>query len=141
MITTSTILRPVTMETRCCQKKSLNFKDTRHKISVPLAMSKKKTSKKNFQTFQKKTKKKILGRCWAKIGLRKNQPNVNSKRGDSESSTNIDLPKQRLRPESELGALVRGSDSPSGHSVHKPAGDTWRAQARRLIQINLGAAV
>ena len=34
---------------------------------------------------------------------------------------------------SERGALVRGSDPPSGHSVHKTAGDTWRAPARRLI--------
>ena len=33
---------------------------------------------------------------------------------------------------SERGALVRGSDPPSGHSVHKTAGDTWRAPARRL---------
>ena len=47
--------------------------------------------------------------------------------------------KQRLRHESERGALVRGSDTPSGHSVHKTAGDTWRAPARRLIQTHLGA--
>ena len=33
---------------------------------------------------------------------------------------------------SERGALVRGSDPPSGHSVHKTTGDTWRAPARRL---------
>ena len=42
---------------------------------------------------------------------------------------------------SERGALVRGSDPPSGHSVHKTAGDTWRAPARRLIRTHLGAAV
>ena len=42
---------------------------------------------------------------------------------------------------SERGALVKGSDPPSGHSVHKTAGDTWRAPARRLIQTHLGAAV
>ena len=35
---------------------------------------------------------------------------------------------------SERGALVRGSDPPSGHSVHNTAGDTWTAPARRLIQ-------
>ena len=35
---------------------------------------------------------------------------------------------------SERGAFVRSSDPPSGHSVHKTGGDTWRAPARRLIQ-------
>ena len=34
----------------------------------------------------------------------------------------------------ERGAVVRGYDPPSGHSVRKTAGDTWRAPARRLIQ-------
>ena len=42
---------------------------------------------------------------------------------------------------SERGALVRGSDPPSGHSVHKTTGDRWRVPARRLIQTHLGAAV
>ena len=42
---------------------------------------------------------------------------------------------------SERGALVRGSDPPSGHSVHNTTGDTWRARARRLIQTHLGADV
>ena len=42
---------------------------------------------------------------------------------------------------SERCALVRGSDPPSGHSVHKTAGDTWRVPARRQIQKLLGAAV
>ena len=42
---------------------------------------------------------------------------------------------------SERGAFVRGSNPPSGHSVHKTAGDTWRAPARRLIPKHLGAAV
>ena len=42
---------------------------------------------------------------------------------------------------SERGALVRGSDPPSGHSVHNTAGDTWRAPARCLIQKHLAAAV
>ena len=35
----------------------------------------------------------------------------------------------------ERGAPVRGSDPPSGHSVHKTTGDRWRAPARRLIHI------
>ena len=38
-------------------------------------------------------------------------------------------------------AAVRGSDPPSGHVVHKPAGDTWPAPAWRPIQTYLGAAV
>ena len=42
---------------------------------------------------------------------------------------------------SERGALVRGSDPPSGHSVHKTTDDRWRVPARRLIQTHLGAAV
>ena len=39
---------------------------------------------------------------------------------------------------SERGALVRGSDSPSGHTVHNTAGDTWRAPARHLIPKTCG---
>ena len=35
---------------------------------------------------------------------------------------------------SKRGALVRGSDPPSGRSVHKTTGDRWRAPARRLIR-------
>ena len=38
---------------------------------------------------------------------------------------------------SERGAFVRGFDSPSGYSVHKMAGDTWRAPARCPIQRHL----
>ena len=39
------------------------------------------------------------------------------------------------------GVLIRGSDPPSGHSVHNTAGDTWREPARRLIQTHLGVHV
>ena len=42
---------------------------------------------------------------------------------------------------SERDALIRGSDPPCGHSIHKTAGDTWRAPARRLIQTHVDAAV
>ena len=42
---------------------------------------------------------------------------------------------------SERRALVRGSDLPSGHSVHSMADDTWRASARHLIQKYLAAGV
>ena len=41
---------------------------------------------------------------------------------------------------SERGALVV-SDPPSGHIIHKTAGDTWQAPARRLIRTHLGAAL
>ena len=112
-------------------KKTLNFKDTRVKIYVPVAMTT------NLQ--KQNRKKKVLGRCWAKIGLKKPQPNVDSERRDSESSTDIDRQNQRLRRKISTGALVRGSDPPSGHS-DKTAGDTWRAPAGRLIQIQLGTA-
>ena len=45
------------IETRCCQKKkkSVNFEYTRHKISVPLAMTTKVVPGKlliNFETFE-----------------------------------------------------------------------------------------
>ena len=42
---------------------------------------------------------------------------------------------------SERGTPVRGSDPPSGHSVHKTTGDKCRALARHLTQTHLGAAV
>ena len=88
--------QPMTMETRLLPKKRSNFSDTRRKISVPLAMSThlpKKTSK-----LSKKRKKSFLIRSWAKIGLRKTQPNVNSKRRDSESWTDIDRQKPTTAP-------------------------------------------
>ena len=47
----------------------------------------------------------------------------------SPRQTSIDKTNDRAM-KSERGALVRGSDPPSGHSVHKTAGDTWRAPAR-----------
>ena len=42
---------------------------------------------------------------------------------------------------SEPRALIRGSDPPSGRRVHITAGGSWRAPARRLIQMHLGAHV
>ena len=58
------------------------------------------------------------------------------KRRDSESSTGIDRQNQRLRYNSERGALVRGSDPSEGHRVYTMAGDMWRALARSMIKIN-----
>ena len=74
-------VRPLTMEMRCCRKKSKS-KDTRQ-IFPPLAMStnlRKKSS--NFSKTPRKT-----------------QQNFNSKRRDPESSTDIDRQNQRLRHE------------------------------------------
>ena len=43
---------------------------------------------------------------------------------------------------SERGALVRGSDPPSGHSsVDTAAADMWRASARHVTQKHLAAGV
>ena len=58
-------------------KKRLNVKKSRFKIFCTARYeNKSKSSKKKFQTLKKNQKKKILGRCWAKIGLRKTHPNV-----------------------------------------------------------------
>ena len=92
------------METPCCQKKFEFQKNTRHKISVPLASA---------QIFQEKSSK--LTKKY-----RKNELSI-----DKTNDCVIN---------SERGALVRGSIPPSGHSVHNTAGDMWRTPARRLIQ-------
>ena len=87
--------RPVTMETRCCQKK---FEFQRYPPKAfCIARYEHKYSKNKFQTFQKRRKKYFLGRSWAKIGLINTQPNVDSKRRDPESSTVIDRQNQQLR--------------------------------------------
>ena len=62
-------VRPVPMETRCCQK-SLNFEDTRHKISVPLAMSTNLNLEKKLANLKKKKKKNADEIFGKKIGLR-----------------------------------------------------------------------
>ena len=136
-------LRPMTMETPCC-KKSFIFKDTRKKISVPLTIST-NVEKNNFQTspeLKKNTEKKNPGQMLGQDRPEKNSAkcSFHSKRRDSESSTDIDKTSD-CAMKAERGALVRGSDPPSGHSVHETAGDTWRAPARRLIQTHLGVAV
>ena len=87
-------------------------------------------SKNKFQT-QKKPEKKNLGRRWAKIGLRK--VIVRSGEISGPRQTSMDEPND-CAMKCERGALARGSDPPSGHSVHNTAGDTWRAPTRRLIQ-------
>ena len=90
-------VRPVTMETRCFHKK-LEFQRYPPKDFCTARYERKSWTKK-FQTFQKPRKKSFLGRSWAKIGLRITQPNVCSKRRDSESWTDIERQNQRLRHE------------------------------------------
>ena len=91
------------------------------------------SQKKFLRNLKKKQKETFLGRFWAKIGVRKTQPN----KGLIQSGE-IPSPRQRSKDKtndcvinSERGALVRGSDPPFGHGVHKTTGDRWRAPARR----------
>ena len=103
-------------------KKSSNLKDTRQSISVPLALST-NLRKQSFKLFKNPEKKKILGRSWAKIGLRKcSQMLIRSGEIPSPGQTSIDKTND-FDMKSERGALVRGSDPPSGHSVHKTTGE------------------
>ena len=79
---------------------NLFFKvDTRHKISVSLAMSTNLQNKSSKMWKKKMKKKTFLARCWAKIGRRKLRQMFNSKRRDSESSTDLNRQNQRLRHE------------------------------------------
>ena len=55
--------------------------------------------KKSFKLFKNPEKNNSWADFWAKIGLRITQPNVCSKRRDSESWTDIDRQNQRLRHE------------------------------------------
>ena len=120
------------METRCCQKK---FEFRRYPPKdFCTARYEHKSSKNKFQTFRKPRKKYFLGRSWGKIGLRKlSQMLVRSGEIPSPRQTSIDK-NDDCAMKSERGVLVRGSDQPSGHSVHKTTGDRWRAPARRLVQ-------
>ena len=65
------------------------------KISLPLAMST-HTRKKSFKLFKKPKTKYLLGRSWAKIVLRKTQPNIILKRRDSQSTEDIDPQNRRM---------------------------------------------
>ena len=132
-------LIPLTMETRCFHKK-LEFQRYPPKYFCT-ARYEHKSSKKKFQTFQKPRKKKNPGPI-----LGQDEPEKNSqmfaRSGEIPSPGHTSMDKTNdCGVKSERGALVRRSDPPSGHSVHKTTGDRWRAPARRLIQTHLGAAV
>ena len=130
------------METRCCQKKeSSNFKDTRQKMSVPLAMST-NLRKNMFQTFKKTPKNIIPGQILGQDRPEKNSSQMLIRSGEIPSPRQTSIDKNNdCAMKSERGALVRGADPSSGHSVHKTTGDTCRAPARRLILTHLGAPV
>ena len=72
---------------------TFNLKGSRRTIYVPLAMSTNHLMK--IPNVQKKTKRNLLGSCWAEISVTKTQPMFSSRR----SSTDIDLQNQRLRHE------------------------------------------
>ena len=87
-----TRLRPVTMDTRCFHKKVRIFKDTRQKISVPLAKST-NLRKKNFELFKNHEK----NNSWADLGPRSawetlSQMFVRSGEIPSPRQTSIDKP-------------------------------------------------
>ena len=127
------------METRCFHKK-LEVQRYPPK-DFCTARYEHKCWKKCSNTFQKPRKKSFLGRSWAKICLTKlSQMFVRSGEIPSPGQTSSDKTND-CAMKSEQGALVRVSDPPSGHSVHKTTGDRWRAPARRLIQTHLDPAV
>ena len=77
-----------------------------------------------------------------KIGLRKTQSKCSVQSGEIPSArqTTIDKTNDCVM-KSERGALVRGSDPPSGHSDPGTAGDMWQGPAWRLIPKHLAAGV
>ena len=108
-------------------KKKLNLKDTRHNMSVQLAMS--------TNLEQKKNEKIIPGQMWGQDRPEKNWARWLIRSGEIPSPRRTSIDKTNgCVMHSERRALVRDSDPPSGHSVHNTAGDTWRAPAGRLIQ-------
>ena len=123
--------------------KRWNLKHTHRNISVPLAMYEHESlQQQKNQTLKEKKEKQFLAGCWGKIGLRNTRRNVFIRSGEIPSPRQTSVDKTNdCSMKSELGALVRGSDPPSSHSVHKTTGDTRWAPARHLIQTHLGAAV
>ena len=64
-----------------------------------------------------------------------------SKRQDSESSTDIDRQKQRLRHEFSTGCARWGLRPTLGHGVYTMAGDMWRVLARRMMKRQVASGV
>ena len=132
-------IRPVTVETRFFQKK-LEFQRYPPK-DFCTARYERKSSKK-VSNFSKTPKKLIPGPILGQDRPEKTQAKSFVRSGEIPSPGQKSIDKTNdCAMKSERGALLRGSDPPSGHSVHKMTGDRWRAPARRLIQTHLGAAV
>ena len=92
----------------------MNFKDTRRKISVPLAMSI-NLQKKSSNPSKKNRKKKSWGDLGPRSAREKlSQMLVRSGEIPSLRQTSIDKTND-CAMKSERGALVRGADPPSGH--------------------------
>ena len=119
-----------------------NFKDTRRKIAVPLAVSTNLTlHKKSTKLDKKKTNKK---KSWPDFGPRsagENSAECLIRNGEIPSPRQTPIDKTNDGMKHERGALVRGSDPRSGHSVDETAGDMWRLPARRLIPNHLAAGM
>ena len=69
------------------------------------------------------------------------QPNAYFEAARFRVLEDINRRNQRLRHENLNGARSLGAPTHPLVSVHKTAGDTWRAPARRLIQKHLVAGV
>ena len=132
-------LRPVTVETQCFPKK-MEFQRYPPK-DFCTARYERKSSKKKFQPFRTNPK----NHSWADLGPRSAREKLSKmlvRSGEIPSPGQTSIGKtNNCAMKSERGALVRGSDPPSGHSVDKTTGDRWRGPARRLIQTHLGADV
>ena len=133
----------MTMETRCYQKR-FEFQRYPPKDSCTARYEHKFWGGKN-PNFQKNMKKSFLARFGP---IHRPEKNLAKCYFEAARFRVLDVldrhrsTKPTTAPlKSERGALVTGSDPPSGQSVHKTASDACRAPARRLIQTHLGTAV
>ena len=92
---------------------------------------------KSFKLFENPPKKNSLADLGPRSAREKHsQMFARSGEMPSPGQTSIDKTNDcAMKP--ERGALVGGSDPPSGHSVHKTTGDRRRTSARRPIQTQL----
>ena len=114
-------------------KKSLNFKDARQNISVPFSIS---------TNLQKKFIPKNPNELFPGQILGQDRPEKNSaqcliRSGEIPSPRQTSIDKTNdCAMKSERGELVRGSDPPSGHSVHKTTGNIYVTGAGQTSDIN-----
>ena len=116
--------------------KRWNLKHTHRNISVPLAMYEHESlQQQKNQTLKEKKEKQFLAGCWGKIGLRNTRRNVFIRSGEipSPRQTSVDKTNDCVM-KFERGALVRGSDPPSGHSARMTAGVVYVAVAGQAFE-------